>query len=105
MSAIEIRTNENTAYFVATLINRILSENEIDRQIPSQMMYNYTRNGLIAKRTKNESAKLVRYSAEEVVLFVNKWFSKNYKLENVTTSSETNNEEVEGQIDLFEIEA
>lgn len=84
MTTIEIPTNtQYTAYSVATLINRILSENEIDRQIPTQMMYNYTRNGLIAKRTKNMSSKDVRYTADEMVAFINKWFLKNYNLSNV----------------------
>jgi len=70
------------------------------------MMYNYTRNGLIVKGKKG-SAKEIRYSAEEVVLFVNKWFAKNYKLENVATTSTQNivveNEEVEGQLEMFEV--
>ena len=82
----EIKNSEYTAYAVATIINELLSENGIDRQIPTQMMYNYTRNGLVAKRTKNVPAKDVRYSADEVSFFVNKWFAKNYKIDNISTT-------------------
>lgn len=81
----EIQNTEYTAYAVATLINQILEDQGIDRTIPPQMMYNYTKNGLIAKRTKGMSAKGLKYTATEVTEFLNKWFSKNYKIENISS--------------------
>jgi hypothetical protein len=87
--SIEIRTQDYTAYAVAVIINQILNDEGFDRQVPPQMMYNYTRNGLIAKRTKGQPAKTVRYTATEVSEFVNRWFAKNYKVENVTYTQAT----------------
>ncbi len=49
----------------------------VDQSRPSQMMYNYTRNGMIARRTKGQSAKGVTYTNEEVNLFL-KRFIKNH---------------------------
>jgi hypothetical protein len=86
MNAIEIPTAEYTAYAVHTLVNQILSELGVDTSVPPQMMYNYTRNGLIAKRTKGVPAKEIRYSADEVAAWLNKWFSKNYKVSDVATT-------------------
>ena len=81
----EIPTAEYTAYAVATLVNRILTDLDIDRQIPTQMMYNYTRNGMIAKGKKGSAAN-IRYTSDEVAAFLNKWFAKNYKTGQVATT-------------------
>lgn len=48
----------------------------IDQNRPSQMMYNYTRNGMIAKRTKGVPAKEVRYTTDEVIGFLVKFYTK-----------------------------
>ena len=98
MNTITIRNEEYTAYAVATLINRVLDEAGIDRQIPTQMMYNYTRNGMIAKGKKGSAAN-IRYTPNEVVAFVNKWFEKNYKFSPVALPTEVATE-VEGQLEL-----
>lgn len=48
----------------------------IDQNRPSQMMYNYTRNGMIAKRTKGMAGKDVRYTRDEVIEFLVKFYTK-----------------------------
>jgi hypothetical protein len=48
----------------------------VDQNRPSQMFYNYTRNGMIAKRTKGVPAKEVRYTVQEIQAFLVKFFTK-----------------------------
>lgn len=66
---------ETTAYKIATIINGIFKVLEIEKEIPTQMMYNYTRNGLIAKGKKGKASE-IRYTKEEVYTFVTKYVSK-----------------------------
>lgn len=48
----------------------------VDQNRPSQMFYNYTRNGMIAKRTKGVRGKDVRYTVKEIQDFLVKFFQK-----------------------------
>ena len=69
---------EYTAYSVAVIINRIFKETGTDKEIKTQMMYQYTRNGLIAKGKKG-TASDIRYTKDEVIKFVLKYTSKHMK--------------------------
>jgi hypothetical protein len=67
---------EYTAYRIATIINKVFVATGTVKEIPTQMMYIYTNKGMIAKRTKGQSAKDVRYTYDEVVEFVHKYTNK-----------------------------
>lgn len=64
-----------TAYKIATVINGTFKVLEIAKQIPTQMMYNYTKNGLIAKGKKGKASE-IRYTKEEVKAFAIKYVNK-----------------------------
>ncbi len=66
---------EYTAYSVAVIINNVFKATETEKQIPTQMMYQYTRNGMIAKGKKGKATD-IRYTKEEVQAFVLKYTSK-----------------------------
>lgn len=66
---------EVTAYKIATVVNGTFTVMGNEKRIPTQMMYNYTRNGLIVKGKKG-SAKEIRYTKEEVKSFVVKYVNK-----------------------------
>jgi hypothetical protein len=68
-------TDENTAFTVATQINKVFKAVGHDRVIPTQMMYNYTRNGMIVKGKKGSGA-TIRYTKEEVQTYVLKYTRK-----------------------------
>lgn len=79
---IEARPQESwTAYQVATLTNRVFEATETDKKVPTQMMYNYTRNGMIAKGKKGKATD-IRYTTDEVYAFVTKYTSKFVNVEN-----------------------
>jgi hypothetical protein len=71
---------EFTAYKIATIINKVFEATLTAKKIPTQMMYIYTKNGMISKRTKGQSASTVRYTNEEVQAFVNKYTAKHVAL-------------------------
>jgi hypothetical protein len=60
-----------TAYKIATVINGVFTATGTDKKIPTQMMYNYSRNGLINK-VKGQKA----YNKDEVTAFVTKYTNK-----------------------------
>ena len=62
-----------TPYRVSVILNDILSELGIDKKIPSQMMYNYRKQGMLVT---NEDG---RISNENAFLFVEKYLNKNFK--------------------------
>ena len=65
-----------TAFAVMEIVNKVFKVTMTDKQVPSQMGYNYTRNGMIAKRTKGMAGKDVRYTFDETVSWVLKYTSK-----------------------------
>jgi hypothetical protein len=67
--------SEYTAYSIATIINKVFEATLTDKKIPTQMMYQYTRNGMIVKGKKGAASE-IRYTVEEVNAFVNKYTSK-----------------------------
>jgi hypothetical protein len=73
----ELVTEESySAYKVMKIVNQVFVITGTDKEVPTQMGYNYTRNGMIAKRTKGMSAKDVRYTKDEVTEYVTKYTSK-----------------------------
>ena len=66
---------EVTAYKIATYINGVFKILEVEKEIPTQMMYNYTRNGMIAKGKKGKASE-IRYTNEEAIQFVIKYTKK-----------------------------
>ena len=66
---------EVTAYKIANVVNGAFKVLEIAKVIPTQMMYNYTRNGMIVKGKKG-SAKEIRYTKDEVKAFATKYVNK-----------------------------
>jgi hypothetical protein len=61
-----------TPYKIATIINGTFEVVGAEKRIPTQMMYNYDRNGLIAKGVKGSKA----YDKEQVTTYVTKYVSK-----------------------------
>lgn len=73
---VEALKDENvTAYGVWTVVMGAFKVLEIEKTVPSQMMYNYTRNGMIVKGKKG-SAKDIRYTKDEVKAFATKYVTK-----------------------------
>lgn len=76
---------EWTPYAIHSSLNQLFEAAGSDRRIVPQMMYNYSRNALIAKRDKheNESGKMVnsnhRYTSDEVAAFLIKYVTKHTK--------------------------
>jgi hypothetical protein len=64
-----------TAYKVAVIINGVFEATSTDKKIPTQMIYNYTRNGMVAKGKKGKATD-IRYTKDEVTAFVTKYTSK-----------------------------
>lgn len=61
-----------TSYKLASIINGIFKVVGFDKQIPPQMMYNYSKNGMI-NGTKDMKQK---YNKDEVTKFVTKYIKK-----------------------------
>lgn len=68
-------TEPITAYKIANVINGTFKVFEYEKVIPTQMMYNYTKNGLIVKGKKGKASE-IRYTKEEVIEFAVKYVSK-----------------------------
>jgi len=68
-------TDENTAYVVWKIVTGAFKVLGVEKNVPSQMMYNYTRNGMIVKGKKG-SAKEIRYTKDEVKAFATKYVTK-----------------------------
>jgi hypothetical protein len=67
--------DQNTAFRVATVINKAFQILGIEKEIPTQMMYNYTRNGMIVKGKKGKASE-IRYTKDEVAAFATKYVNK-----------------------------
>jgi len=61
-----------TPYRIAILINKVFQATYTEKQIPTQYMYSYDRNGIIVKGKKGVKA----YTKDEVLAFVNKYTKK-----------------------------
>jgi len=61
-----------TPYKIATVINGVFRIMGAEKRIPTQMMYNYDRNGLIVKGKKGAKA----YTRDEVTAYVTKYTNK-----------------------------
>jgi hypothetical protein len=72
---VEALKDESTAYNVAVLINKSFEILGVEKKIPTQMMYNYTKNGMIAKGKKG-TASNIRYTKDEVKTFALKYINK-----------------------------
>lgn len=100
-------SDANSPYQIAKVLNELFVQLEIDRTVPPQMMYNYSKNGLI-DGTKRQSQKDVKFSYETTVAFLTKYFKKNYQMDltfNATdelNNNEIEDQEVEGQMDLID---
>lgn len=68
-----------SAYKVAVIVNKVFQATMTDKQIPTQMTYNYTRNGMIAKGKKGKAAE-IRYTKAEVEAFVFKYTNKHVEM-------------------------
>ncbi len=68
--------DETSPYGVWKVMTDIFRALDVDQNRPSQMMYNYTRNGMIARRTKGQSTKGVTYTHDEVTTFLKRFISK-----------------------------
>jgi len=89
-----------TPYMVHVVLNDRLAELELDRKVVPQMLYNYSRNGMIVKGDKRKGDE-ARYTRDEITEFVDRWINKNYKIETkVEVVEET---ECEGQLEAFEV--
>jgi hypothetical protein len=71
-------SEEQTAYRVAVAVNQVFEAVGSEKRVPTQMMYNYTRNGMIVKGKKG-SAKEIRYTRTEVLEYVTKFTAKYVK--------------------------
>lgn len=76
--------DETTPYAIFKVLEGIVEVFEVDRVLKPQMFYNYSRNGMIAKRemtTHETSGKKIntdhRYTREEVVGFVTRYATRN----------------------------
>ena len=97
-------TQTYTPYGVAKLLNDTFTANGIDRTVPPQMIYNYTKNGMI-NGTKYPKTAGVTFDEDTVKAWIIKYIEKNYK---VTVSFETDtteedNVECDGQEELFQV--
>jgi hypothetical protein len=73
----EIVTEESyTQFGVATVLNQILVANGRDKIRP-QMMYNYSRNGLLVAGQKIFGASLRKITSEEVMEFLIRYCTRN----------------------------
>lgn len=70
----ELQDTEYSLYQVHNIINKILEENNHEKRIVPQMMYNYYRNGLIIKGEKKQPAR--KLTKIEVEIFVTKYITK-----------------------------
>lgn len=71
-----LKSNEISPYAVHKIVNATLEIFEADeKKVPPQYMYNYSRNGMIAKRTAKPNYDH-KYSADEVYSFVVKFTTK-----------------------------
>jgi len=66
------------AYAIHKIVNGVFEVFGVERKIPPQMMYNYSRNGIIAKRAEKPN-KDHQYTQDEVLTFVTKYTSKHAK--------------------------
>jgi hypothetical protein len=90
-----------TAYQIATLINEKLIAAGLDKIRP-QMMYNYSRNGMIVKGQKGDMSH--RYTVAEATTYAETFATKRINKANQTVEA-PENQEVDGQyqIDLTSV--
>jgi hypothetical protein len=72
-----VTEDDYSAYEIAKVLNKILSDSGVERTIKPQMMYNYLRNGLIVKGEKIFGESLRRVTKIEVVQFIERYVAKN----------------------------
>lgn len=73
LATVAFGTDETvTPYKIATIINKTFEVMGAEKRIPTQMMYNYDRNGMIVKGKKSVKA----YTKDEVTAYVNKYTTK-----------------------------
>jgi hypothetical protein len=70
-------SDDFTAYGVWRVLTDALEAAGVEKKIPSQMMYNYSKNGLISKAKKGDMK--VHYTADEVKAFAIRYVSKHSK--------------------------
>lgn len=77
-----LESDELTAYEVYRLLQAAVATiNQVRAaELRPQMMYNYTRNGMIAKGKKGSGA-VIRYTVTEAATFISKWTTKNLNTE------------------------
>jgi hypothetical protein len=61
-----------TAYKIANVVNGIFKASDFEKSVPPQMMYNYSRNGLIVKGEKGKK----QFNKTEVTEFVTRYTKK-----------------------------
>ena len=57
-------------------LNQVFKALGIEKECPTQMGYNYTKNGMIAKRTKGQKGSEVRYTRDEITTWATKYVNK-----------------------------
>jgi hypothetical protein len=68
-------TEDGNAYYIHKIVNKIFELEGVDRKVPPQMIYNYSRNAMIAPRdTKPNRDHL--YTRDQIVAFVTKFTTK-----------------------------
>lgn len=68
--------SETTPYGVWKIMTEGFKALGIEQNRPSQMLYNYTRNGMVAKRTKGMKGSEVRYTNQEIQEFLVRFYTK-----------------------------
>jgi hypothetical protein len=72
-----VTEDDYSAYEIAKVLNKILSDSGSERTIKPQMMYNYARNGLIVRGEKIFGESLRRITKIEVVQFIGRYVERN----------------------------
>jgi hypothetical protein len=72
-----VTEDDYSAYEIAKVLNKILSDSGVERTIKPQMMYNYARNGLIVRGEKIYGETLRRITKIEVVQFIVRYVERN----------------------------
>lgn len=93
-----LASDELTAYEVYRVLVHFTTPIDSKRaaSLKPQMMYNYTRNGLIVKGKKGSGSD-IRYTVTETLAFVSKWAKKNLgvDLNNTTPTTPKDNSKMQ----------
>jgi hypothetical protein len=63
-------------YGVSVVVNEVLADLEVGKELPSQMFYTYAKKGYL-DGTKRESLKGVRIAASDAITWTEKYLKKN----------------------------